>query len=179
MSKHELHPWTEADLEVAIREVRSCYEQSDCRTPECAGDSVLRRLRPRLEDAVRLERERILAALTELMVHHQVIDDHAVVTARALEQFIASALEGGTQRTEEAREPGDGMRLADFRIGREFMMAEARWRCTDVGSRVVTAIRLDHPDDPSWYNGPPYAVLESVIDEDDMLGCEPVDHQGD
>lgn len=26
-------------------------------------------------------------------------------------------------------------------------------------------------DDPSWFNGPPYAVAESVFDEYDMPGC--------
>jgi hypothetical protein len=30
---------------------------------------------------------------------------------------------------------------------------------------------LDH--DPSWYNGPPYAVAESVFDEDGMEDCDP------
>ena len=26
-------------------------------------------------------------------------------------------------------------------------------------------------DDPSWLNGPPYAVVEVVFDEDDLAGC--------
>jgi hypothetical protein len=49
------------------------------------------------------------------------------------------------------------------------------WRCTDVGARVVVAVCLDdHPNDPSLYNGPPYAVAESVFDEDDQEACEQV-----
>jgi hypothetical protein len=56
-------------------------------------------------------------------------------------------------------------RLSDFHIGLEFWMSGSRWRCTDVGTRVVIAIKLDHDDDPSWYNGPPYAVCECSIDE--------------
>ena len=26
--------------------------------------------------------------------------------------------------------------------------------------------------DPRWYNGPPYAVVEDVFDEDSIEGCE-------
>ena len=58
-----------------------------------------------------------------------------------------------------------------FTIGSTFWCADQAWRCTDIGTRVITAIRLDHEDDPSWYNGPPYAVLEVVFDEYDMEGC--------
>ncbi|WP_257540232.1 hypothetical protein [Sphingobium sp. CFD-1] len=52
-----------------------------------------------------------------------------------------------------------GMKQADFVIGGEFMMSGSRWRCTDVGTRIVVAIKLDAPDS-NWYNGPPYAVAE-------------------
>ena len=58
----------------------------------------------------------------------------------------------------------------DFRIGLEFYTASGKWRCTDVGTRVIVAIKLDR-DDPSWYVGPPYAVAESVFDEHDLGGC--------
>jgi hypothetical protein len=56
------------------------------------------------------------------------------------------------------------MRHCDFYVGLDFYTATGRWRCTDVGTRVIVAIRLDAPDD-SWYHGPPYAVAESVLDE--------------
>lgn len=62
------------------------------------------------------------------------------------------------------------MEHSDFRIGLEFFTATGRWRCTDIGRRVVVAIRLDAPD-VSWYTGPPYAVAERVLDEDDIVGC--------
>jgi hypothetical protein len=65
------------------------------------------------------------------------------------------------------------MKRADFRIGCEFLTGSGRWRCTDVGKRTIAAIRLNHDDDPSWYNGPPYAVMETVFDEYDFEGCEP------
>ena len=63
------------------------------------------------------------------------------------------------------------MKRADFSIGKIFRCGDKRWRCTDVGARVIVAICLDHDDDPSWYNGPPYPVAESVFDEYDIEGC--------
>jgi hypothetical protein len=60
-----------------------------------------------------------------------------------------------------------------FKIGTEFLTGSGRWRCTDVGTRTITAIKLDLDHDPSWYNGPPYAVAESVFDEDGMEDCDP------
>jgi hypothetical protein len=68
-----------------------------------------------------------------------------------------------------------------------------RWRCTDVGTRVVVAICLEPhevvtvtrkagasvatatrrivTDDRSWFDGPPYAVAEHVFDEDSIAAC--------
>ena len=40
----------------------------------------------------------------------------------------------------------------------------------DVGSRVIVAIKLDAQAD-TWCEGPPFAVLQSVFDENDLLGC--------
>ncbi|MFW6211548.1 MAG: hypothetical protein ACOC8L_01500 [Spirochaetota bacterium] len=65
------------------------------------------------------------------------------------------------------------MTHSDFFIGLEFLCGGKRWRCTDVGSRTIAAICLsDHEDDGSWYNGPPYAVAETVFDEYDVEACE-------
>ena len=66
-----------------------------------------------------------------------------------------------------------GMKHSDFKIGREFMTATGRWRCTDVGKRTIAAIKLDLDHDPRWYNGPTYAVAEDVFDEDSIEGCSP------
>jgi hypothetical protein len=68
------------------------------------------------------------------------------------------------------REP---MKHSDSFIGCEFLTPTGRWRCTDVGTRTVAAIRLDLDHDPSWYNGPPYGIVEHVFDEDAIEGCEP------
>jgi hypothetical protein len=65
------------------------------------------------------------------------------------------------------------MKPIDFHIGLEFLgTAGFRWRCTDVGTRTVVAIRLDHPDDdPNWHQGPPYIAQETVFDEVELENC--------
>ena len=85
------------------------------------------------------------------------------------------------------------MRRSEFTIGQEFWCGGKRWRCTDIGTRVIVAICLEPheivtslpgerpgdprrevrsiTDDPKWFNGPPYAAVESVFDEYDMQSC--------
>ena len=84
------------------------------------------------------------------------------------------------------------MRHEEFRIGMEFWCGGRRWRCTDVGTRVVvgvclepheivTVIRDDRTNnrtmtrtmtaDASWFAGPPYAVPEEVFDEYSIGAC--------
>jgi len=82
------------------------------------------------------------------------------------------------------------MKKEDFSIGHEFYTASGKWRCTDIGTRVITAIQVDQvtaskhdgqgeptteivTDDESWFNGPPYAVAEHVFDEYGFGGCSP------
>jgi hypothetical protein len=55
---------------------------------------------------------------------------------------------------------------ADFTIGWEFWTETGCWRCTDVGTLTVCAIKLD--GDPRNWNGPPYSVAEHVFDENDF-----------
>lgn len=80
------------------------------------------------------------------------------------------------------------MKHEDFFIGLEFNTGAGTWRCTDVGTRTIVAIRIDQvpvvsscngevstaiiTNDPSWFNGPPYAVAESIFDEFGMGGCK-------
>jgi hypothetical protein len=82
------------------------------------------------------------------------------------------------------------MELSDFVIGETFWTHGGAFRCTDIGTRVVVAVKLGPreiaraervdgemritkrmDDDPSWLNGPPYAVAELVFDEYDLPGC--------
>jgi hypothetical protein len=62
---------------------------------------------------------------------------------------------------------------SDCEIGKTFWCGGRPWRCTDIGTRVIVAIRLDHDDDPTWYSGPPYAVGEISLNEFDLEGCSP------
>lgn len=63
------------------------------------------------------------------------------------------------------------MKREDFHIGLEFIgRAGFRWRCTDVGTRTILAIKLDR-NDPNWYQGPPYIAAEVVFDEQEIRGC--------
>jgi hypothetical protein len=62
------------------------------------------------------------------------------------------------------------MKPSDFRIGLEFICGSFWWRCTDIGTRTVTAIRLVD-DDMVWYEGPPYMVGEVVLDEAELEDC--------
>ena len=81
------------------------------------------------------------------------------------------------------------MKHSEFGIGTEFHTGNATWRCTDVGTRTIVAVRIDQvtvthsdgkgntwsevvTDDPSWFNGPPYAVAESVFDEHSVVVCQ-------
>lgn len=83
------------------------------------------------------------------------------------------------------------MKHSDFQIGTEFFTAAGKWRCTDVGTRVIAAISLEPremvrvqrgadgerikerftSDDPRDLAGPPYIVTEHVFDEYDIEGC--------
>jgi hypothetical protein len=86
------------------------------------------------------------------------------------------------------------MRHSDFQLGMVFTCGDKRWRVTDIGRRVIVAIRIDQvevvhgrdigfghlkdilsyeqAEKDGWFNGPPYAVAETVFDEDDFAGCE-------
>lgn len=59
------------------------------------------------------------------------------------------------------------MKLSEFKIGTEFYTKTGKWRCTDVGTRTITAIKLDKEDE-TWYIGPPFAVGEYSFDEYDI-----------
>lgn len=63
------------------------------------------------------------------------------------------------------------MKRSEFQIGTEFFTGAGKWRCTDVGTRVIVAIRLDNQEDARNLAGPPYSVAEYVFDEYDLDGC--------
>ena len=87
------------------------------------------------------------------------------------------------------------MQHSEFNIGGKFWCGGRQWRCTDIGRRTIIAIRVDRVEVESgpparrgilsrveaetegWFNGPPYAVAESVFDEYDLEGCSPEPEQ--
>lgn len=60
--------------------------------------------------------------------------------------------------------------LTSVEIGGTFFCGGKEYRVTDKGTRVIVAVHVDEKTrkDPSWLNGPPYALLERVFDEDDF-----------
>tara|TARA_Y100000815_G_scaffold271266_1_gene297486 strand:+ start:1375 stop:1641 length:267 start_codon:yes stop_codon:yes gene_type:complete len=87
------------------------------------------------------------------------------------------------------------MKHSEFSIGKDFTCGGTRYRCTDIGSRVVVAIRTENIEagtrvasgqtsirtidaaeatEDGWLSGPPYAVAETVFDEEDLKVCDPI-----
>jgi hypothetical protein len=85
------------------------------------------------------------------------------------------------------------MKHSEFQIGCEFMTLGGRWRCTDIGTRTIVAVRIDlvetrtildgrpvrryltqyEAELEGWLNGPPYVLAEFVFDEDGIVECDP------
>lgn len=71
------------------------------------------------------------------------------------------------------------MKISDFKIGEDFYTSVAKWRCTDIGSFSITAIRWPDPQhEPHeyehahlWLAGPPYVLPQEVFDEKKMEGA--------
>ena len=80
------------------------------------------------------------------------------------------------------------MKHNEFVIGQDFICADRRWRCTDIGCRVIVAIPADYAEITRYSAkqmqtkttaltekdlfGPTYWLAEIVFDEDGMISCE-------
>jgi hypothetical protein len=67
------------------------------------------------------------------------------------------------------------MKHDEFVIGHLFSNATGIWRCTDVGTRTITAMRIKGdgvPEGDIWFEGPPYMVAEISFNEDEMPNCQ-------
>lgn len=55
-------------------------------------------------------------------------------------------------------------------IGSLFVCADRYWFVTDIGRRTFTGVKVDGKalEDPRWLAGPPFALAETVFDEDDF-----------
>jgi hypothetical protein len=60
--------------------------------------------------------------------------------------------------------------LSSVEIGGRFYCAGREYYVTDKGTRVIVAVEVTDVvrADPSWLNGPTYALAERVFDEDDF-----------
>jgi len=85
-----------------------------------------------------------------------------------------------------------GLKHSDFIIGKTFWLGGIIWRCTDIGTRTIIAIRTDvnhivtrgvdgqavtrpltqnEAEGNGYISGPPYEQEEIVIDELDIEAC--------
>ncbi len=62
------------------------------------------------------------------------------------------------------------MKKIDFKIGQTFYTETSKWRCTDIGSRVIIAIELNQENSQD-YSGPPYSSAEYIFNEDKIEDC--------
>ena len=77
--------------------------------------------------------------------------------------------------TEPANTETERFDFADARVGDRFECNRRQWQITDKGSRVIVAVLLDEKAmaDSTWLDGPPYALAETVFDEDDFAAMSP------
>jgi hypothetical protein len=118
-------------------------------------------------------------------------DNNGVMRAKISNRLTDLMLENGWEEVDDwFRCNGDveaycfrkqnlnSMEHKDFRIGEYFFTATGRWKCTDVGSRVIVAIKVprnpEHETGEVW-SGPPFCLVEHVFDEDDFGGCNQED----
>lgn len=64
------------------------------------------------------------------------------------------------------------MNHSEFQINDDFFCGKCKWKCTDIGTRTIAAIKLNENYPADWLNGPPYQVEELVFDENDFAACE-------
>jgi hypothetical protein len=63
------------------------------------------------------------------------------------------------------------MEHSDFVIGETFWWGELPWRCSDIGTRVVMAIRFDIDTYSISDMKPPNGMVEEVFDESAIKDC--------
>ncbi|WP_430905322.1 hypothetical protein, partial [Maribacter flavus] len=73
-------------------------------------------------------------------------------------------------KTTQLSDTEDEFDLSMISIGDRFFLNEQEYMCTDKGSRVLVGVQIDEKviQDPSWLNGPPYALSEMTFDENDF-----------
>jgi len=67
------------------------------------------------------------------------------------------------------------MKLSEFKIGEWFFTGSGEWKCTDIGTRTVVAIKKEDLERAVLKN-PPFDVCESVFDEYGQQDCSKKPH---
>ena len=81
------------------------------------------------------------------------------------------------------------MKHNEFAMGADFLYQDEEYRVTDIGSRVIVAIRVssvniyrdgkhltltkEEAEAEGWFKRP-YALVEHIFDENEMPLCKPV-----
>ena len=147
-------------------------------------------------------------AVFVMLGEQQELEPHADLRQEALRRILQAAMDDPRpgipadkvmrqfrQKLEEPQPepaiwpPRRRLDRSSLTIGDTFWCGGRQWRCTDIGTRTLTAIRIDAVEvgitDPAsrrslthaeaeaegWFNGPPYALAEVVFDEYDQEGC--------
>jgi len=75
-----------------------------------------------------------------------------------------------TMSETDSNESNETFAHSDFRIGTEFYTESGLWRCTDVGTRTIVAVKIEDGY-PSPEHHPPFSdAVETVFDEYDFDG---------
>lgn len=112
--------------------------------------------------------ERFRKVLQPSIEHeHRNLDVHAAAVA-------GKANEKDTDPYSDAAHLAD--HLDGLCVGDRFTVSDNEYMVTDIGKRTLIAVEITDEvrNEPSWLNGPPYAVPECVFDAYDFPAIEPL-----
>lgn len=64
------------------------------------------------------------------------------------------------------------MNIREFIIGDYFYYNNGKYKCTDIGTRTISAIKILGDENTSIYQGPPYKVTEILFNLDEIKLCK-------
>jgi hypothetical protein len=108
-------------------------------------------------------------------------DDHRDLVSSEVEALGIIPLDYDRTTENISQEVANGqLTLFNLKIDTEFVFRgmEVRNRITDIGTRTATYITLDQ-EDPRNYNGPPFSIVENVLDEYDLAAIDLVPQESD
>ncbi|MCV9964274.1 hypothetical protein OIU34_20520 [Pararhizobium sp. BT-229] len=102
---------------------------------------------------------------------HTPVDADVLPIEKWNEQMLLAALAAHLKAPNAAHLRDD---LGSLGIGGRFTCGGDEWIVTDIGTRTLTAIKIDEKAkaDPSWLQGPVYALAETSFDEEDVKAID-------